>query len=59
MALRLGRVVTQVKWIPPTESSDHVTPEKLKNLYLHFQKTYGNQTCHGGDLGWGTWPFHF
>ena len=28
------------------------SPEKLKTLYPHFHKTYGNQTWQDRDLGW-------
>ena len=32
MALKLGTIVTQVKWVPPTESSDHVVYWKIENF---------------------------
>ena len=45
----------------PNPQSQEITwlLDKLKTLYPHFRKTYGNQTWLDADLGWWTWCFHF
>ena len=55
IAPKLGRIVTQVKWLAPTKSHYHVASRKTENLTStpHFHKTNGSQTLQNGDLGGG------
>ena len=56
-ASQFGRVLTKGWSNQPTKSCDHLimwSPEKLKNLYLHFNNTYGRQNVAEQRLRVGT-----
>ena len=56
---KFGRLVFYSWRTQPAKSRDLFiiwSLQKLKNLYIHFNKTYGSQTWQGGDLGWGHHP---
>ena len=48
MATKFGKIVTYL---------DSNLRERLKPLYLHFQRAYGHQTWQNGNMPWWT-PAH-